>query len=129
MLSLQLEKGLSGKTWDGKEVVLRAAVHLLKYSPVLQDVKTNVVKVFIRESKRTNLAYRKHALECLGDFAELQGVGDLYSSVAQVVTDVAKQDNADDMDVDPKSGEQSSKGLAETIVTSAIIAQFQDGQL
>jgi len=119
-----LEKALSGKTWEGKETVLKALIQYAKNSTYwLADDKVaeQVEKIVLRESKRNNVVYRQHALECLGDFAELRRGVNMYSHVYGVTKPVIEGslENAEDMDVDFKSGGPSSKAVIESTLANA----------
>lgn len=122
-----LEKSLSGKTWDGKETVLKAFIQFLKNSAFwYQDEKIaeQVEKIVLRESKRNNPAFRQHSLECLGDFAELRGKEDMYPKVYEITKPVIEEilGESDEMDVDSKTDGPSSKAIAESTVANALTA-------
>ncbi len=69
--------------------------------------------IFLRESNRSNLPYRRHAIAYLGEFLELQRTTDLFSAVHSItepiITDALNA--TDDMDVDSQSKGLSSKLL------------------
>ncbi len=122
-----LEKALSGKTWEGKEIVLKALVQYAKnstYWSTDQKVTEQVEKIVLRESKRNNPAYRQHAIECLGDFVELRQEGEMYSLVYGVIKPVVEEslESAEEMDVDSKSGGASSKAVIESTLANAASA-------
>ena len=122
-----LEKALSGKTWDGKEKVLKAFVQFAKNSTLLssdQKVAEQMEKIMMREAKRNNPAYRPNALECLGDFIELRKDADMYDQAWDIAAPVIEElaSDEDDMDVDSKSGGASSKTVNETTLTNAATA-------
>ncbi len=122
-----LEKALSGKTWEGKETVLKALIHFLKSSTFWADepkVAEQVEKIVLRESKRNNPAFRQHALECLGDFAELRETVDMYPQVYGVTKPVIEEslEESDEMDVDSQSGGPSSKLVKESNLVNALRA-------
>ncbi|KAK4692039.1 proteasome component ECM29, partial [Lecanoromycetidae sp. Uapishka_2] len=122
-----LEKALSGKTWDGKEEILKALIKFTKNSTFWSDdpkVAEQVEKIILRESKRNNTAFRKHSLECLGDFAELRETVDMYPEVYDITKPVIEEglDESEEMDIDSKNGGPSSKTTTEAIVTNAITA-------
>lgn len=64
----------------------------------------------MRESRRNNRTYRRHALKCLGDFAELRNSVDLFPQVYDIVEPVAQEalSGDSDMDVDSSSLEGAS---------------------
>ncbi len=122
-----LEKALSGKTWEGKETVLRAFIHFTRNSTFwYKDTKVaeQVEKIVIRESKRNNPAFRQHSLECLGDFAELRDTVDMYPQVYGITKPVIEEilDKSDEMDIDSWTEGPSSKIINEQTVTNAISA-------
>ncbi|QGA15725.1 hypothetical protein EYB26_003385 [Talaromyces marneffei] len=110
-----LEKSVNGKTWDGKEKVLKAFVKFVENSRTFWqssgDVSQQMKDIILREAKRNNVAYRPHALNALADFAEFQPDLDLLSDaikiVEPIVDDLVDSDNVK-MDVD---GDHSSKAL------------------
>lgn len=121
------EKALSGKTWEGKERVLKAFIQFAKNSTFCSNdpkVGEQVEKIVLRESKRNNPAYRQHSLECLGDLAELRETVDMYSQVYGVTKPVIEEilDESDEMDVDSRTGGLSSKTVTELTVTNAMTA-------
>ena len=122
-----LEKALSGKTWEGKETVLKAFIHFLKSNKFWADepkVAEQVEKIVVRESKRNNPAFRQHALECLGDFAELRETVNMYPQVYGITKPVIEEslEESDEMDVDSQSGGPSSKLIKETNLVNALRA-------
>lgn len=122
-----LEKALSGKTWEGKETVLKAFIHFLKSSTFWADepkVAGQVEKIALRESMRNNPAYRQHALECLGDFAELRETVNMYPQVYGITKPVIDEslEESDEMDVDMQSGGPSSKLVKESNLVNALRA-------
>lgn len=122
-----LEKALSGKTWEGKEIIVRALIHLAKHSTFwLKDQKVgeHFEKIVLRESKRNNPVFRQYALECLGDFVELRETVDMFPQVLGAVKPVIEEmmSDSDEMDVDSKSGGPSSKVVKELTLANASTA-------
>ena len=122
-----LEKALSGKTWEGKETVLKALVHFAKSSTFCSKdskVAEQIEKIVLRESKRNNPAFRQHALECLGQFAELRDSVDMYPQVYGVTKPIIEEplEDSDEMDVDSQSGGASSKVVKESTLANALTA-------
>lgn len=71
-----LIKGLAGRTWDGKEAVLDAFVAVIegcKGEIEKRGTLDELLKLLIREGKRNNTEYKKHAQKAL------QKVVDLFS--------------------------------------------------
>jgi len=122
-----LEKALSGKTWEGKEKVLRAFVQFSKNSNLLEKdltVKRKMEKIIIRESKRNNPSYRQHAIECLGDFINLRDDVNMYDQVYDITKPIIEElaRNTEKMDVDSPSGGPSSKAVTELTLAHSLTA-------
>ena len=66
--------------------------------------------------------YRQHALLCLGDFLEVDKNAAWYEEVYSITQPVIQDllDDADEMDVDSKSGSPSSKVVAERTLANAV---------
>ena len=127
MLWPAFEKALSGKTWEGKETIVEALIHLAKNSAFWktdQEVGEHFERIILRESKRNNPVFRQHALECLGDFAELRDTVDMFPQVSAVVKPIIEEmlSDSDEMDVDSKSGGPSSKTVREVTLANASTA-------
>ncbi len=122
-----LEKALSGKTWEGKEIILKALIHLAKNSTFWstdQKVGEQFEKIALRESKRNNPIFRQHALECLGDLVELRQTVDMFPQVLGVTKPIIEEmlSDSDEMDVDSKTGGPSSKTVLELTLGNASTA-------
>ena len=122
-----LEKALSGKTWEGKEKVLEAFVQFAKNSDLLKTeskVAEQMEKIMIRESKRNNATYRRHALEYLADFVSLRGEVDMYEHVYELAQPVIDELSGDteDMDIDSSTGGVSTKTVRELTLANALTA-------
>lgn len=122
-----LEKAIGGKTWEGKETVLQGLIRLIKSSRVLESdasIADEIEKIIIRESKRNNPAYRRHALACLGDFVEEATNKDLFAQVyaitKPVITEILNDSN--EMDIDSPSGGPSSKSILDATLANSIEA-------
>ncbi|EEP82976.1 predicted protein [Uncinocarpus reesii 1704] len=118
-----LEKALTGKSWEGKEKVLRAMVQFATCTKScleeLGDVKSQMKVIAIREAKRNNVAYRPHAFKCLGELSTLVDGLELAPAAIRVVTEVVEDiaDKSEDkMDIDTPG--RSSKAEAETFAAS-----------
>ncbi|KAL8817776.1 MAG: hypothetical protein Q9223_003451 [Gallowayella weberi] len=113
-----LEKAVDGKTWEGKERILRAFV---KFSharnTITQDetIRARIEKIILRESKRNNAAYRQHALSCLAEYVELPDSRDLFTDIygitAPIIEDLLSE--TDVMDHDMQSGDHLSRTMYE----------------
>ena len=122
-----LEKALSGKTWEGKEIIVKALIQLAKNSSFwLTDQKTGeqFEKIILRESKRNNAVFRQHALECLGEFVELRVTADMFPQILGVTKPIIEEmlSDSEEMDVDSKSGGPSSKTVTELTLANASTA-------
>lgn len=122
-----LEKALSGKTWEGKEIIMKALIHLARNSTFWstdQGVGEQFEKIVLRESKRNNPVFRQHALECLGDFVEVRETVDMFPQVLGVTKPIIEEmlSDSDEMDIDSKSGGPSSKTVMELTLANASTA-------
>ena len=122
-----LEKALSGKTWEGKETIVRALIHLAKNSTFWstdQKVGEQFEKIVLRESKRNNPVFRQHALESLGDFIGLRETVDMFAQVLGATKPIIEEmlNDSDEMDIDSKSGGPSSKTVRELTLANASTA-------
>jgi proteasome component ECM29 len=124
-----LEKALSLKTFDGKEVVLHAFVKFTKAGKSFWEkehgVATQMKKIAIREAKRNNEAYRPHAFTSLGEFSEARTDIDLFDEVFSIIgptlvelTNEDKMDTTDNGKLDGKSNEAAT-------ITAGISALFR----
>ena len=123
-----LEKALGGKTWDGKEKVLKAFVKFVERSDlakVNEATRKQMRTIMVRESKRNNAVYREHAFACLADFVNIPHVGDMFDATFDLVAPVVEEllgGDPDDMDVDSKSGGHSSKARNEMTIAHGLSA-------
>ena len=122
-----LEKALSGKTWEGKEKIVRALIQLAKNSTFWttdEKVREQFEKIILRESKRNNPVFRQHALECLGDFVDLRDTVDMFPQIVGLTKAVIDEmlSDSDEMDIDSQSGGPSSKTVRELTLANASTA-------
>ncbi|KAL8795729.1 MAG: hypothetical protein Q9195_001780 [Heterodermia aff. obscurata] len=122
-----LEKAIAGKTWEGKEKVLRALVMFARSSKLITSspkAGEQIEKIVIRESKRNNIIYRQEALASLADFVDLREDHDMYPQVLEITEPIirAYADESSGMDVDSPSGGQSSSKLVEVTLANALSA-------
>ncbi|MCJ1282030.1 proteasome component M29 [Xylographa opegraphella] len=120
-----LEKALSGKTWDGKELILEAFITFAKNSNLMVDNKQigdRIQSIVLRESKRNNAQYRQHALVCLGDFVEICKGVEWYEVVYEITNPLILEllDDGNKMDVDSRTGGPSSKITSERTLANAL---------
>ena len=129
-----LEKALAGKTWSGKEEVLKAFVKFtgqskslwreeragdtmrvsLLYGSSSSDIcivnRKMIKAITVREAKRNNAVYRPHALSALGDISRVRDDCDFMPDALDIVGEVLNemQENGsgdgDKMDIDSGSG-------------------------
>ncbi|BCR84994.1 ECM29 family proteasome component [Aspergillus chevalieri] len=110
-----LEKALAGKTWEGKEAVLKAFVKFAGQAKKLWQEKKqfsdSMKAIAIREAKRNNAAYRPHGLSALGGVAQARSdlnlMPDALAIASKVLEDVL-DDDEDRMDIDSGRGQKSS---------------------
>ncbi|CAO3594598.1 unnamed protein product [Absidia cylindrospora] len=98
---------LATRSWKGKENVLDAFGQLCISSKSFFDDPTNVpsladvAKIFIREAKRNNRLYQRHALVSLDVFlAEFGDKIDVFGQVEEFLTDLCCMDEAAAMEED-----------------------------
>ena len=122
-----LEKALSGKTWEGKEKVLKAFVHFTRYSNLLNTdarMAERMEGIMLCESKRNNAGYRQHAFQYLADFVDSRQEVDLHEQVYGVIRPVIEDLSGDteDMDVDSSTGGPSTKFVKELTLANGLNA-------
>ncbi|KAL4940810.1 hypothetical protein BDV06DRAFT_15187 [Aspergillus oleicola] len=117
-----LEKALAGKTWNGKENVLKAFVRFAGQAGKLwqdQPQLGELIKtITIREAKRNNPAYRPHGLTALGGVAQARKDPSLTAEAISIVSKVLgeiEDDAGDPMDVDSGSGFSAKQTLENTL--------------
>ncbi|EAW15874.1 ECM29 family proteasome component [Aspergillus fischeri NRRL 181] len=117
-----LEKALAGKTWGGKEAVLKAFVKFASQAQKLwqenKQLSDSMKVIAIREAKRNNPTYRPHGLVALGGVArarkDVDFMPDALNIVSRVLDEVTEAD-ADSMDIDSGSGQNSKQTLEDTL--------------
>ncbi|KAJ5083817.1 hypothetical protein N7456_013244 [Penicillium angulare] len=104
-----LVKALAGKTWEGKEVVLKALVKFAGQGKKLwteTPEQSELMKtITIREAKRTNAGYRPHGLRALGEISQAREI-DLMGTALEIVPGVIEEFQ-DGMDIDSGNGPDS----------------------
>jgi proteasome component ECM29 len=122
-----LEKALSLKTFDGKEIVLEAFVKFVKGGRPLWEgnptIASQMKKIAIREAKRNNETYRPHAFDVLGKYAELRTDIDMFDDVESIILPILEDATSEDkMDTD----EDNKKGKGEDLlITKGLSALFR----
>ncbi|KAJ9604971.1 proteasome component M29 [Cladophialophora chaetospira] len=103
-----MQSALDGKTWDGKEEIIKMYPKFAQQAQSLwSEAKTSqqMKKIAVREAKRTNFAYRPHAIEALGDFAISRKDLDFTAEVVPYLADLMDElTDQDAMDVDEAKG-------------------------
>ncbi|KAE8324158.1 proteasome stabiliser-domain-containing protein [Aspergillus sergii] len=117
-----LEKALAGKTWDGKEVVVKAFAKFTSQAKTLWLQKPRIgdtmKTIAIREAKRINPTYRPHAITAFGGIAQaLQGLN-LMPDAVDIVSRVLSEfdEGEDSMDIDSGSGQKNKQTREDTLV-------------
>ncbi|KAK3715259.1 proteasome component M29 [Vermiconidia calcicola] len=123
-----IEKALSGKTWEGKDVVLSAFVKFVETGQSFyadrEDVKSAITKIGIREAKRQNASYRQYSVKALGQIALARADLDMSKSVWEVVHPLLDTStDGDAMDIDDGQPQEAEK-LKEATRVAAIYAVF-----
>ncbi|XP_078801492.1 proteasome adapter and scaffold protein ECM29 isoform X1 [Oryzias latipes] len=105
-----LMQGLSGRTWAGKEELLKAIGSVVsKCSTELQKpcsgqpTITEVLEVVMRECRKENLVYKMAALHCAGDVLH-SSQEDRFREMAEILFPLIKKSS-------PKSGSASARSL------------------
>ncbi|KAG0093814.1 hypothetical protein BGZ92_001559 [Podila epicladia] len=116
LLPLVLD-GLSGRTWEGKEQVVELlpalSISSKTYLSAHQAKLPDIAKVLLRESKKVNKRYRRHAVDALGKFLDAFPEIDYYQEVKQMLFTILE--NNDDEDED----EEHDKPLQLMVMASA----------
>lgn len=103
-----VQEALDGKTWDGKEEIVKVYPKFVKQArPLWSDPKTTqqMKKIALREGKRMNITYRPHAIDALGEFAVVREDLDLTQEVVPYLADILEElTDQDAMEVDEASG-------------------------
>jgi proteasome component ECM29 len=103
-----VQSAVDGKTWDGKEEIIKVYPKFARQAqPLWADGKTSqqMRKIAIREAKRTNVEYRPHAIEALGEFALARKDLDLTLEVVPYLGELMDElTDEDAMDVDEAPG-------------------------
>lgn len=106
-----MQAALDGKTWDGKEEIIKVYPKFVQQAQLLwSDDKTSqqMRKLAIREAKRTNVGYRPHAIQSLGDFAVARKDLDLALEMVPYLADLMDElTDQDAMEVDEAGGKSS----------------------
>ncbi|KAG8525404.1 uncharacterized protein KY384_009048 [Bacidia gigantensis] len=120
-----LEKALVGKTWEGKEKVLRAFVAFVKHSTLAREdpkLMEQTTKIMLRESRRNNPVYHQDALGSLSDFVDSQHSAELYDQAYEIAMSTIEKllGDSDEMDIDSSAGGPSSKTVRDLTIANAL---------
>ena len=103
-----VEEALSGKTWDGKEKVVASYPIFVKHAGALRSdakITKQMRQIALREVKRTNASYRKHAIDALGALAEIRRDLNVSDETIPVLSSLLEDlTNQDAMDIDAEDG-------------------------
>ncbi|KAF9918544.1 hypothetical protein BX616_007987 [Lobosporangium transversale] len=117
LLPLVLD-GLSGRTWEGKEHIaelLPAIAISAKEFFVMNPTKLqDIAKVLLRESKKINKQYRRHAISALGTLLDNFPELDFYSEVKSILIPIVENEGDSDGD-----DEEQGKPLQLIIMANA----------
>ncbi|KAF5865639.1 proteasome component M29 [Aspergillus alliaceus] len=117
-----LEKALSGKTWDGKEVVVKAFMKFASQAKRLwlekPQASDTMKAIAIREAKRINPAYRPYAITAFGGIAQVRKDLTLMSDAVNIVSRAlsALDEEDDQMEIDSGSGYKNKQSMEDTLV-------------
>ncbi|KIW30103.1 uncharacterized protein PV07_05877 [Cladophialophora immunda] len=118
-----MQAALEGKTWDGKEEIVKVYPKFVREAqPLWSNGQTTqqMKKIAIREAKRTNIGYRPHAIEALGEFAvarkDLDLSHELLPFLAELMDELTDQDA---MEVDETNG-KPLKNREQTVIEATV---------
>ncbi|KAL2427097.1 Proteasome component ECM29 [Exophiala dermatitidis] len=121
-----VQEALEGKTWDGKEEVIKEYPKFVKQARSLWPETTQQMKkVAIREAKRTNIKYRPYAIDALGEFAAVREDLDLTQEVVSYLAELVVNEltDADAMEIDEEAaGRSFTNRTAVEATASAIVS-------
>ncbi|KAK6376398.1 proteasome component M29 [Exophiala oligosperma] len=125
-----VQEALDGKTWAGKEEIIKAYPKFVEQARSIwsdNGVSQQMRKIAIREAKRTNVAYRPHAIEALGEFVFVRNDLDLSQDVVPFLADTLDElTDKDAMDIDETSGKTfENKTVVEASVGSIVSCLFR----
>ncbi|KIW80525.1 hypothetical protein Z517_07141 [Fonsecaea pedrosoi CBS 271.37] len=119
-----MQAALEGKTWDGKEEIIKVYPKFVREAQSLWSngqASQQMKKIAIREAKRTNVSYRPHAIEALGEFAVARKDLDLDHEMLPYLVELMEElTDPDAMEVDEANGEPLKN--REQIVLEATVA-------
>uniref|UniRef100_A0A6P7FNW0 Proteasome-associated protein ECM29 homolog n=1 Tax=Diabrotica virgifera virgifera TaxID=50390 RepID=A0A6P7FNW0_DIAVI len=110
--------GLSGRTWNGKDKLLKALASICSSCQDAikadTDINTsNIVEAVLKESKKEEITYKIVALQSLGEIIsslQIDKFEDVYTIIQTILTDQNSKDESDDV-----SSEETNKNRANKI--------------
>ncbi|CAO3637178.1 unnamed protein product [Cunninghamella blakesleeana] len=123
---------LATRSWSGKENVLDAFAQLCKSANSFFDNASNsptladVAKIFIREAKRNNRVYQRHALASLRVFLFTFGDKiDVYNQVESFLTELCEMDETELMEEDDNDNSKPLLLMIKANAFNAITAGYR----
>jgi proteasome component ECM29 len=122
-----LVKALAGKSWEGKEIVLRALAKFVEdVKPFWENdeqIRSEVTKIVLREARRQNKGYQRFSYPVLGRIATARSDLDLNGTVLEIVCPEVDELTADQdaMEVDGDD-EKVKDGVRDEILSGAVFA-------
>ncbi|KIW17715.1 hypothetical protein PV08_04910 [Exophiala spinifera] len=125
-----VQEALDGKTWAGKEEIIKTYPKFVEQAQCIwsdKSVSQQMRKIAVREAKRTNVSYRPHAIESLGEFALVRKDLDLSQDIVPYLADILDElTDKDAMEVDETSGKTfENKTVAEANVNAIVSCLFR----
>lgn len=124
-----IEKAMAGKTWDGKEEVLKAFVRFVQKGSKLwgsvPKVAEGITKMTVREAKRQNADYRQYAIRALGQIAAARTDIDMSSAVLEIVEPIIEELTSRDydaMEVDDAKSTANNEKLRDRTLAAGVEA-------
>ncbi|KDR13581.1 proteasome-associated protein ECM29 homolog isoform X2 [Zootermopsis nevadensis] len=112
-----LVTGLNGRTWNGKENLLKALATICSSckSELKQEefrpVVDTIVDAMLKECRKEQLAYKQHALKALGDTLSALDI-DRFDQVYSIVEDTLAKGSGTEESDDERNSEGNSKRQA-----------------
>lgn len=123
---------LATRSWAGKEHVLEAFVQLCISAQGYFEVTGNeptlpdVVKIMVREAKRRNRVYQRHALVSLCTFSEVFGDKvDIFTPSQEFLTELCEMDEAEAMEEDDNDNSKPLLLMIKANAFKALVSTFR----
>lgn len=123
-----LVKALGGKSWEGKEVVLKAFGAFVKGIALFWEkdskVANEMTRIIFRESKRQNRQYQAFAFPVLGTYAAARTDLDMSASIFDIISPVIDElvTRDDEMDIDGDKETKIKESVRDDLCVGAIAA-------